>query len=619
MPAEAAVAPGGPVDTPDHRAVAELLGAAAGEASGRGREDLAARLQEARRRVGRSETVVCVVGEFKQGKSALINALLSTDVCPVDDDLATMAVTVVRHGETPKATVRRREHGELVEEAIDPAALPDWVTERGNRENHLNVEIVEVEISDPFLAQGIALVDTPGVGGLNAAHAAATLAFLPLADALVFVTDAAAELTAAELQFLSTAEGADRPILVALTKIDMYPQWRRIFDLNVGRLGLANLDLRPWSLSSTLQAAARRRGDPELVSESGFGPFARELLGGVSRRARAASLAVGLRELSASLEQLREPLMAELEAIERPETAAQAANDLRDVREHLTALAGAGSKWSSRLDDEFEALRVRNLFAFQAAMRRIQREYQDEIETIDPGHNWAELSPRLQQEVAGAVRDAFVEATEGAAGIQAIVASLLADEQHELDAAHDPIAFDASRLWREGQAFGGTGRTGVVAGFGLMAGAVVGVDMLGMLGALLGTALVGPAVLGAVLFFGGREVLHERKRLLTERRQQARSFVGEFVDNVRFEVEGRLAALLTELEGQMRARFAERIEELTRTYAETARAIELAGEQSLTESGRRSAELREALGRIADLSAQAADLERVSGEATAAG
>ncbi len=67
------------------------------------------------------------------------------------------------------------------------------------------VELVEVGLPNPFLERGITLVDTPGVGGLNAAHAAATLAFLPSADALIFVTDASAELSRPELDFLASA------------------------------------------------------------------------------------------------------------------------------------------------------------------------------------------------------------------------------------------------------------------------------------------------------------------------------------------------------------------------------------------------------------------------------
>ncbi|MEK7425696.1 MAG: dynamin family protein, partial [Actinomycetota bacterium] len=54
-----------------------------------GRTDLAERASIAAARLKRPSTVVCVVGEFKQGKSSLINALLGQPVCPVDDDLAT--------------------------------------------------------------------------------------------------------------------------------------------------------------------------------------------------------------------------------------------------------------------------------------------------------------------------------------------------------------------------------------------------------------------------------------------------------------------------------------------------------------------------------------------------
>ena len=73
-----------------------------------------------------------------------------------------------------------------------------------------------MRIPNPLLEGGLTLVDTPGVGGLNAGHAAATLAFLPSADALVFVTDASAELSGPELEFLASARGAGPPVLVAV-------------------------------------------------------------------------------------------------------------------------------------------------------------------------------------------------------------------------------------------------------------------------------------------------------------------------------------------------------------------------------------------------------------------
>jgi hypothetical protein len=136
-----------------------------------------------------------------------------------------------------------------------------------------------------------------------------------------------------------------------------------------------------------------------------------------------------------------------------------------------------------------------------------------------------------------------------------------------------------------------------------------------MLGALLGTALVGPALLGAALFFGGKEVAGERRRQLTDRRQQARTFVGQFVENVRFEVGGRLASLSGTLQRDMRARFAARIGELGRTYQATARAIELTMDRDAVEREHRLAELAAEVDRLADLAARTDALEEASSRA----
>ena len=106
-----------------------IVKAAAERATVLGRDDLAERLSEVAARLARTDTVVCVVGEFKKGKSALINALLGAPVCPVDDDLATTTVTVVRYADEPSVTVRRREEGELVVERVPAEDLARWVAE----------------------------------------------------------------------------------------------------------------------------------------------------------------------------------------------------------------------------------------------------------------------------------------------------------------------------------------------------------------------------------------------------------------------------------------------------------------------------------------------------------
>ena len=489
------------------------------------------------------------------------------------------------------------------------------MTERGNPDNRLEVEQVEVLLPHPFLERGITLVDTPGIGGLNAAHAAATLAFLPVADALVFVTDASAELTGPELEFLASAVDAGPMILVALTKIDMYPQWRRILEIDERRMRDIELGVRPYPVSAALRAAGRQLDEPVLERESGFGPFGETLLGEVAQRARAAAVERGSGEIRNALDQLREPLLVERQALERPESAARMADELAIVRGRLDALAEAGAHWSVRMDDEFASLRARVEFAFSGEVRRILRETQDEIERIDPARDWGTLSQKVQQEVAAAVRAAFLATTDGAAAIQTTVSGLLADEESAWTDDQAPLAWDATSLWQDGQAFGGALRSGLIAGFGLLAGATVGVEMLGMLGALLGTALVGPALLGAALFFGGKEVAGERRRQLTDRRQQARTFVAGFIEDVRFEVDGRLATLSGTLQRDMRARFTDRIGELGRTYQETAAAIERSLAQDAADRDRRLAEIQAELAPLDGFARQAEALQAATTEA----
>ncbi len=71
------------------------------------RPDLDARLQQTKARLLDEQVRVLVVGEFKQGKSMLVNGLVGAPVCPMFDDVATAVPTVVRHAETVTVTLVR--------------------------------------------------------------------------------------------------------------------------------------------------------------------------------------------------------------------------------------------------------------------------------------------------------------------------------------------------------------------------------------------------------------------------------------------------------------------------------------------------------------------------------
>ena len=140
-----------------------LLDEVIGVMHARHRLDLAARLVDTKRLLSDPAVRIVIAGEFKMGKSALVNAVLGFDVCPVDDDLATSAITLVRYGDEPSAVVRRKEGDEAVAENVPIADLSQWCSERGNPGNHKGVQRVEIAVPSAMLKQGLMIVDTPGM------------------------------------------------------------------------------------------------------------------------------------------------------------------------------------------------------------------------------------------------------------------------------------------------------------------------------------------------------------------------------------------------------------------------------------------------------------------------
>ena len=70
------------------------------------RPDLGNHLDQARKRLDQQVLGVAIVGEFKRGKSTLVNAMLQTDVCPTDADIVTAVPTIVRYGAEPSAVAQ---------------------------------------------------------------------------------------------------------------------------------------------------------------------------------------------------------------------------------------------------------------------------------------------------------------------------------------------------------------------------------------------------------------------------------------------------------------------------------------------------------------------------------
>ena len=49
---------------------------------------------------------VLFCGEFKRGKSSLVNAIIGTELCPTDIGIATSVVTTIKYGAVKKVTIQ---------------------------------------------------------------------------------------------------------------------------------------------------------------------------------------------------------------------------------------------------------------------------------------------------------------------------------------------------------------------------------------------------------------------------------------------------------------------------------------------------------------------------------
>ena len=187
----------------------------AGEA---GYGGVARELEALERRSREGRFYVAVVGQFKRGKSTLINGLLETSLLPTGVAPVTSVVTVLCGGAERRATAH---HRELPSIELPIAHLADYVTEQGNPGNWRGATVVEVEWPAPLLASGLCLVDTPGVGSIFAANARETHAFVPHIDAALLVLGVDPPISAAEMELVLAIRRESPPLIVVINKADL--------------------------------------------------------------------------------------------------------------------------------------------------------------------------------------------------------------------------------------------------------------------------------------------------------------------------------------------------------------------------------------------------------------
>ena len=577
--------------TGDPKAVVERARAAIARYD---RPDLDDRLAAARARLLDERTRVLVVGEFKQGKSLLVNGLVGAPVCPTFDDVATAVPTVVRHADAVEAVLVRPDGTRV---AIPADSLPDHVCEQGNPGNREGWAHAEVGLPRPVLAGGLEIVDTPGVGGLSSVHGAATTAALPSADAVLLVSDAAQEYTAPELEFLAHAASVCPNVACVITKTDLHPQWRRIVELDRAHLATAGVTAEVFAVSSTLRWHAVLHGDADINAESGFPELVaylrKRVLGQADRLARRGVV----HDVLAVTEQIAGNLLAERTAQQDPAAAAVLVRELTEAQAHAAALKERFARWQQTLNDGVADLNADIDYDLRDRMKEISRLAEDELEAGgDPAKVWDQFAAWVQQEVAAAAAANFIWATQRVRALARQVAEHFSDDREQLLPALRSHPSDAIRSVRamvapkvEDKGAGAKALIGLRGGYSSML-------MFGMLGTFLGFAsAINPLGIGAAIFMSGKAIGDERKKQATRRKNEARAAMRRYVDDVTFQVAKDSRDRLRAVQRDLRDHFTAQADQLKRSLLESQQAAERAVKASRAEREARLTEITKEL------------------------
>lgn len=339
----------------------------------------------------RAGTVV-VMGEVKRGKSSLVNALIAQpDLLPVDVLTCTSApirVAVSHDGPVvPQVTLVRGTEREM----ILATELARWVTVDGVGSLQGNTNAGMDEAQDPPSSaeisvrypemDGITVVDTPGVGGLDKRAVTAALQEARHAGVLLMVCDASSPITAPEMDILRQAHDSVGGVIVAVTKTDKNTRrWRAIVEDNKRLISShMGIDVPVVGVSSLRALDAARCIDParraELERRSGIAQL-RSQLRAQLRQPAAMGQRAALQSITTTLTGIAKTVRDDIRLLAESSTAVE---QLEAEKTTLERLREESSEFEQRFQRDLAVARTRVTEGLDKALEEVRHEWTQQI------------------------------------------------------------------------------------------------------------------------------------------------------------------------------------------------------------------------------------------------
>jgi len=230
---------------------------------------LASRVSFLQNRLENKTFQLVILGQFKRGKTSLINALFGEDLLPTAIIPLTSIITILKYGKVEKITVSFLDGND---KAIKRAELSDYITESKNPKNEKGVDQVAFEYPSEYLKNGIQIIDTPGVGSIYKHNTGVAYEFVPKADAGIFVVTADPPISDSELQFLKSIKDYLAKIVFVQNKIDQVEEKDRLesleFTKKVIEETIGRKDLHFYQLSAKLGLEGKKENNKQKLDKS---------------------------------------------------------------------------------------------------------------------------------------------------------------------------------------------------------------------------------------------------------------------------------------------------------------------------------------------------------------
>lgn len=188
-------------------------------------EEETRKLQE---RLENKKITIAVIGQFKRGKTTLINTILGRPLLPVGIVPITAAITRIEYAEAAAGAAGAATAGDHatvyfsngLSEAVPAEDLHAYISEQENHDNERGVAEVELLTDAEFLKDGLTLVDTPGVGSVHENNSKSAVDFARESDGVVFMLSVDSPINQIEVDFLRKVKQFAGKFYFVVNKID---------------------------------------------------------------------------------------------------------------------------------------------------------------------------------------------------------------------------------------------------------------------------------------------------------------------------------------------------------------------------------------------------------------